>query len=354
MRLKRALVLAVAALTLGAPGQAGVKDRRLDIYWIDVEGGAATLIVTPAGESVLVDTGNPGSAPPGPEGRDPGRILRVATEVAGLRQIDDLVVTHFHSDHFGGAAEVADRIPVGVLFENPLDLAPAKERSHPALEPYRTIKVRRRVVIEPDLEIRLAGIIGTPAPRLRFLGSRQRFAESPEAPANAAACERAVKKEPDVSDNANSAVLLLEFGPFRFFDGGDITWNVEEALVCPVDRVGAVDVYQADHHGLDLSNNPALVRTLQPTVVVFNNGPRKGAERESVATVRSTPSVKAVYQLHGNLVDGTLNTDPKRIANPNDPCQGQYIMLSVDPDAAKYTVSVPSTKHRQTFRTRGR
>ncbi|HUL78786.1 MAG TPA: MBL fold metallo-hydrolase [Vicinamibacteria bacterium] len=352
MHLKPALVLAVAALTLGAPARAGMKGRRLDIYWIDVEGGAATLIVTPAGESVLVDAGNPGQPPA--EGRDPARILKVATEVAGLRQIDDLVVTHLHEDHFGGAAEVAEKIPVGVLFENPLDQAPEEERRNPGLEPYRRIKVRRRVAIEPDLEIRLAGIIGTPAPHLRFLGSRQRFVPPPENAVRPAACAQAVRKEADPSDNANSAVMLLEFGAFRFFDGGDLTWNAEEALVCPADRVGPVDVYQSDHHGLDLSNNPVLVRTLQPTVVVFNNGPRKGAEPGSVATVRTTPSVKAVYQLHRNLADDRLNTDARRIANPGDPCRGEYVVLSVDPDGASYTLSVPSTKHRQTFRTRAR
>ncbi|HXK10251.1 MAG TPA: MBL fold metallo-hydrolase [Vicinamibacteria bacterium] len=352
MHLKRALPLAAVLLAFGSHGRAGVKDRHLDVYWIDVEGGAATLIVTPAGESVLVDAGNPGQ--PGTEGRDPARILRVASQVAGLQQIDDLVVTHFHVDHFGGAAELAERIPVGVLFENPLDQAPERERNDPALGPYRAIKVRRRVVIEPDLEIRLAGIVGTPVPRLRFLGSRQRFVAPLEPVRRPAACAGAAKKDPDTSDNANSAVLLLEFGPFRLFDGGDLTWNVEEALVCPVDRVGPVDVYQSDHHGLDQSNNPVLVRTLQPTVVVFNNGPRKGAGPETVATVRTTPSVKAVYQIHRNLVDDRLNTDAHRIANPGDPCRGDYVALSVAPEGASYSVSVPSTKHRQTFRTRVR
>src|SRR5437762_13948512 len=72
--------------------QAGKADRTLDIYWIDSEGGGSTLIVTPAGESVLIDSGNPG-------GRDSKRIHRLATEAAGLKKIDFLVTTHFHIDH---------------------------------------------------------------------------------------------------------------------------------------------------------------------------------------------------------------------------------------------------------------
>src|SRR5262245_2754317 len=96
--------------------------RGLEVYWIDVEGGAATLIVTPAGESVLVDAGNPG-------GRDPGRVAKTAKELAHLQRIDYLVVTHLHNDHFGGVAELASQIPIGTLYENGIDNAPDTERA---------------------------------------------------------------------------------------------------------------------------------------------------------------------------------------------------------------------------------
>src|SRR5262245_29651048 len=84
--------------------------RPLDLYWVDVEGGAATLIVTPAGESVLIDTGNPG-------GRDSKRIIQAAKD-AGVNRIDHLLTTHFHIDHFGGAAEVAEALPIGTIYDN--------------------------------------------------------------------------------------------------------------------------------------------------------------------------------------------------------------------------------------------
>src|SRR5471030_2764266 len=95
----RAILVLVASLTAqAAMAQSG---RTLDIYFIDVEGGQATLIVTPAGESFLVDTGWGGG-----NGRDARRIMAAARE-AGLSQIDYLLITHFHSDHDGGVPELA-------------------------------------------------------------------------------------------------------------------------------------------------------------------------------------------------------------------------------------------------------
>ncbi len=343
MRQCAGLVLALAAC-LPASVWAANKDPRLEVYWIDVEGGAATLIVTPARESILVDAGNPG-------GRDAERIHKVATEVAGLKQIDYLVVTHYHVDHFGGVAELAQLMPVGVVYEHGLDSTPEKERSDPLLEAYRKAKVRRRVVVKPGDEILLAQSPLVPMVHFQFLASSQQVAAVQGAPPNAARCGEAREKEKDASDNANSLVMLLVQGPFRLLDTGDLTWNVEQQLVCPLDEVGKVDVFQASHHGLDLSNNPVLVRTIEPTVVVVDNGPRKGGQPGSIATFTSTPSVKGLYQLHRNVAEGARNTAPERIANAAESCSGSYIQLSVDPSARSYTVSVPSTRHRQSFKT---
>jgi len=340
-RLAVLLLLALPGPSVSAPA------RGLDVYWIDVEGGAATLIVTPAGESILVDAGNPG-------GRDPGRIHKVATEVAGLTRIDHLVVTHYHVDHFGGVAELTALMPVLALYENGIESAPEQERSDPRLEAYRKAPVGRRSVIQPGMEIKLRGAKGAAPTRLRFLGARQRFVTSRRAKANEAICQDLTEKETDTSDNANSAVMVLEHGPFRFFDAGDLTWNVEGRLVCPLDLVGTVDVYQSTHHGLDRSNNPAVIRTLQPTVVVFNNGPRKGADPDSMAAVRSSPAVQAIYQVHRNIRDGALNTVDPRIANREENCAGHFVKMSVDADGGSYSLAVPSTGYREAYRTRQR
>src|SRR5579862_9329167 len=101
----RVLTIGVLASTLS---MAQTRDSSvLDIYVIDVEGGNATLFVAPSGESLLIDTGNAGAA----AARDAGRIMD-AIKAAGLRQIDHLIITHWHGDHFGGLAELASQIPI--------------------------------------------------------------------------------------------------------------------------------------------------------------------------------------------------------------------------------------------------
>jgi competence protein ComEC len=325
---------------------AGAADHRLDIYWVDVEGGGATLIVTPQGESVLIDAGNPGK-------RDPQRIFDVASKIAGLTQIDHMVTTHYHIDHFGGAAELSAMIPIRNVYNNG---AFASGREKPSPE-YLAFKTEKRIVLNPGDEIPLqaTGANGTPPLHLRCLAARQQMIEPPAGATPNPLCVEPRHKTKDLSDNANSIVQVLSFGDFRFFDGGDLTWNVELKLVCPVNLVGPVDVYQSNHHGLDQSNHPLLIASLAPTVAVINNGPKKGCEPQMFAALKSTASIQAIYQLHRNLrPDGDVAnvSSPQYIANEDEQCAGNYIKLSVDPPAKTYTVTVPSTKHEKTYNVR--
>ena len=125
-------------------------------------------------------------------------------------------------------------------------------------------------------------------------------------------------------------MLLFSLGKFQFFDAGDLTWNVEKQLVCPVDLIGPVDLYQVTHHGMDISNHPTLVQTIAPSVAITNNGPRKGGAAATYKLLKSVPSIQAIYQLHRNAATGDDdNTDPSLIAN-RDPAGGEFIRVQVE------------------------
>lgn len=329
------MLFAISSMLLFVASTAAEAPKGLDIHWIDTEGGAATLIVTPAGESVLIDCGNPGT-------RDPERIHKVAKK-HGLKQIDHLVITHWHGDHYGGVDRLTKLIPVKNFYDHGLDpTIPEVKAATALIQAYKDASGGKSKTLKPGDEIVLKQQLdGKPALKLFCLcGDAKVLADIPSAPENPIAKEHKPKPE-DKSDNARSLGFLLSYGDFRFLDLGDLTWNIEYKLIAPSDKIGLVDVYQTTHHGLEISNNPVLIQTVKPRVAICNNGPRKGGDASVIGTLRRIDGLEAIYQLHTNVTTTAAeNTDPEFIANKAEKCAGDGISLSTTADGMTYSVTV--------------
>ncbi|HEY2945501.1 MAG TPA: MBL fold metallo-hydrolase [Vicinamibacteria bacterium] len=342
----RAVLAAVVVTALAATARpAAPLPRGLDIYWIDVEGGAATLIVTPAGESVLVDTG-------WPLPRDTDRIQQAVRE-AGVSRIDHLVTTHWHGDHVGGVAPLAQRLPIGRYYDHGFPEGKPSDVDAILRAAYLVATQGRSTVLHAGDEIRLRQAPSAPPVSLRVVASDGIVVgEAPGSPQT----RPCTAKPPhaaipdDTSDNFRSVGLRLSYGGFHFLDLGDLTWNVEHKLVCPKNLLGTVDVYQVTHHGADNSNNPALVAAVAPTVAVIDNGAKKGGTPAAYKVLRQTPSIKDVFQLHRNVATTAAdNPPPELTANDDEACQGEWIRLRVDPPATSYTVEVHGKGTKRTY-----
>ena len=339
-----AILLAVGPATGGRSSELG---KNLDIYLLDMMGGASTLIVTPLGESVLIDTGSLE-----PRHRDADRIFAAARH-AGLRQIDYLVTTHFHSDHYGGILQLTKLIPVKTFFDKG-HLPPDRERrsaSFKNLYPLYQEATGGSVEVigaGDDLPLKNDPQGRIPPLRLHCVAAEKQV-EGFDGDVDAPVPGQVINK-PDRSDNANSIALVLRYGKFDFFAGGDITWNVEHHLACPKNTVGEVDLYQVTHHGLDQSNNPILLRALNPTVAIAMNGPRKGIQPNTFRALGELPRLKAIYQIHYNTQYGDEGNPPlELIANGKDATRGELIKVSVDPDQACFTVSIGVDGSKRTY-----
>jgi competence protein ComEC len=313
----------------------------LRFTFVDVEGGAATLIVTPAGESILIDSGNPGA-------RDAGRIVTAAHE-AGVTEIHHYITTHWHSDHFGAIAEVAKTLPVRAVYGHSVPDPLPKDINASLMAAWKALSATP-VVLKAGDEIPLKRRRGTPKLTMRVLAADGLVLGEAAGAPPIVTCKDGHEAQPvDESDNARSLVLHLTYGKFDLFAGGDLTWNIEHKLTCPRRVAPKVDVYLVNHHGLDTSNHPALVEALAPDVASVNSGPRKGAEPRTMAHLVKQLRDVGVFQIHRNVRPGAVNAEPARIANEAEACSAQPLHLRVEPDGTRYTVQVPSRSTERVF-----
>lgn len=303
----------------------------LEIYWVDVDGGAATLIVTHTGESILVDAG---------EDRDShaSRIHKVASQVAGLTQIDHFIATHWHGDHYAGASRLSQRIPIqnvydrGLPNENDYRSKADLKGQRVGIEAYAKFARGRSQVLSPGDTLPLRQAAGSPKLMVKCLASAGKFLPTSGSPSPNQSCDNRVTMPLDETDNAQSVVLLVTYGQFSFLNTGDLTWEMEARLTCPVNLIGKVDLFQISHHGLDTSNNPLLLKSVRPRVVVINNAPKKGPEPNTMRTLMSLSGLETVWQIHRNVQTGPeLNTDSQFVANQEGE-SGEFIKAAVHPD----------------------
>lgn len=322
----RKLFLIAFLAFLSAPLRAA---GTLDVYFIDVEGGQSTLFVSPSGQSMLVDTGWPDF-----NGRDAERITAVA-KAAGVTRIDYLVITHFHSDHVGGVPQLAERMAVGTYVDHGKSVETGKEADelYQAYVPVRDrashliARAGERVPIE-GIEVQVVESAGQGILRpLAGAGAANPF------------CADTKTRPIDHSENAQSVGMLITYGKFRMVDLGDLTWNKELGLVCPNNKLGTVDVYLSTHHGLNESNAPPIVHALRPRVAIVNNGSTKGGSPEALKTIRTSPGIEDVWQLHYAQNAGKENNAPEPfIVNVDQDAKVSWIKLEVQTDG-QFTVT---------------
>ena len=326
LRLVLVLVATVAvALSLHAQGAAGGKLR---VYFIDVEGGQSTLFVTPAGKSLLIDTGWPGN-----NFRDADRIA-AAAKSAGLSRIDSVLITHYHDDHVGGVPQLVQRIPVGTF----IDHGPNRELDHGATE--RGYAAFQKVLAETKAK----EIVPKPGDRLPIQGmdvtvisADGKVIQSPLTGAGEPNpfCKQSEIRPPDQTENARSLGVLIRFGNLKILDLGDLTWDKERDLMCPDNRLGKVDVLVVSHHGWYQSSSPALVDAIHPRVAIMDNGAKKGGSIPVLDTVRKAPGIEALWQLHYSDEGGAAhNTKSEYIANLDGPDAGHDIEVTASRDGS--------------------
>lgn len=304
----------------------------LEIYWIDVEGGAATLIVTPDSETVLMDAGWPGF-----DGRDPARILKVLEEEVGAQELDYFIASHFHRDHTGGLSALASMIPIGTFVDhgNSVEIG-WNDRADELWDSYVQAAGDRRLQVQPGDKLPLKST------DFLFVAARSRFLERPlvvQGPNSA--CRDAVSKRIDKGENGKSVGFFVRVGNFEFLNLGDLSWNYEIATACPTNLFGEIDLYQVTHHGMHMSGAPAHIAAIQPLVAVMNNGPRKGGSPATYVALTSTESLIDLWQVHRAVESGPEhNPSAEFIANlgETEDCEGHWIKAAVQPDG-RFTIT---------------
>jgi competence protein ComEC len=308
------------AQALAAPGQ-----TNLLIYAIDVEGGQATLFVSPSGGSLLVDTGWPGN-----NGRDAERI-KAAMKDAGIPKIDKVLITHFHTDHVGGVPELVKRIEVGEFLDHGVNREDSDITRQDTAAYFKAIQGKPRRVVHPGDLINIPGLN-----TIVLTADGEHVSSVPGIkPVPNSYCASEPKWDLDETENPRSVGILMRFGAFSILDLGDLTKPKEIAMVCPNNPIGTVDLYLVTHHGFNQSSSRAIVHAIHPRVAIMDNGAHKAGSPEAWQTVHDSPGLQDLWMLHtAEDSDAAHNSPVALIANPKDEGDGAYFKVVARSDGS--------------------
>jgi len=316
----------------------------LQVFFADVEGGQATLFITPDKHSLLIDTGWPDN-----KGRDADRIALLARR-AGINRIDDVLITHYHTDHAGGVPQLVERIPVDTFIDhgpNRQTDDPATEAAYEAYQKVLATGKYHHIVAKPGDELLMPGL------NVEVLTSDGNFIQQPLPGAGQPNpyCRDSAVRPPDKTENARSVGVLITFGKLKILDLGDLTWDKEMDMMCPNNRIGHVDVLIVSHHGWYQSSSPALVDAITPRVAIMDNGANKGGSKVTIETIRRIPGLETLWQLHYSEEAGADNPPAEDIANVQGEDTGLFLELTAQPDGS-FAVLNPRTGKTQQYAAR--
>ena len=332
------IVFLLPVTSHASTAQAG---ETLQIYFVDVEGGQATLFVTPAGQSLLIDTGWPGH-----DGRDADRIVAAAGK-AGISKIDFVLLTHFHQDHAGGITQLASKIPIGTVIDHRENREYTDAATEQVWQDYQRFLAKgnvKRIIAKPGDSLPIRGI------QAKVVSSDGALIKKPLRGAGAtnAACKSSGPYPADKTENLRSLGTMITFGKLRILDLGDLTSDKEMELMCPLNRLGHVDIYVVSHHGWSQSGSPALVHGIAPRVAIMDNGETKGGSLSSWDIIEKSPGLEDLWQLHFSKEGGTdHNVADPFIANLTGRDAGNYLKVTAWKDGSFEVFNSRTEKSKQ-------